>query len=225
MKLFGGIKDIANNIVIATKSKEFKDFKDKSLEIWIGTIGGPVSEQFIEAGKFIISVSDIIFWDKMKRFLLGTYIDYEAQINMSAKFSRDNEDWIDFTKRQIHILNEIDDDIKIDYYANCTRAFLLEMIDKPLYFKLATILKSTVREDLDYLAKNIDNKGQLPYNIYSLSLTQHGLVSVSYSSGYGGTGKRHQNFTPLAECVDKFAINFGSDRYTYGCLTELEKIL
>ena len=42
---------------------------------------------------------------------------------MSSKFTKDNSDYLKFVKRQIHLIDKMDADEKIDYYANLTRCF------------------------------------------------------------------------------------------------------
>lgn len=44
--------------------------------------------------------------------MFGTFGDYAEQVKMAGKFSEDNKDYERFVKRQIHLINEIDDDKK-----------------------------------------------------------------------------------------------------------------
>ena len=55
----------------------------------------------------------VLFWDKMQRYLFGTFRDYSDQVKMSAKFTNDNSDYEAFVKKQIHLINEMNDDKKI----------------------------------------------------------------------------------------------------------------
>lgn len=50
---------------------------------------------------------------KMQRHMFGTFRDYVEQVKMAGKFSEDNKDCERFVKRQIHLINEIDDDKKL----------------------------------------------------------------------------------------------------------------
>ena len=46
----------------------------------------------------------------MQRYMFGAFRDYAEQVKMAGKFSEDNKDYERFVKRQIHLINEIDDD-------------------------------------------------------------------------------------------------------------------
>ena len=88
-----------------------------------------VGKQVVSTAKLFFSLLDIVFWGQMHRFLVGAYSDFEYQLKMSIKF--DNYDKRkDFIKRQINIFNELDDDKKVDYFANLTQAVLPELIDQ-----------------------------------------------------------------------------------------------
>lgn len=52
---------------------------------------------------------------------------------MAAKFNDDNKKYNKFVKRLIHLLDQLDDDQKVDYFAALTRAFLLTDLDKYLF--------------------------------------------------------------------------------------------
>lgn len=40
----------------------------------------------------------ILFWDKMQRYMFGTFRDYAEQVKMAGKFSEDNKDYERFVK-------------------------------------------------------------------------------------------------------------------------------
>jgi len=225
-----GFCEIINSVIGFVKSKEVKAYAGESTENFASIIlsEDPVSigKQVVATGKLLFSIPDIIFWDKMQRFLSGVYVDYEAQLKMCRKFDND-EKYADFTKRQIHILNELDDDKKVDFFANLTQAVLLELIDLPLYFKLATVLKVTTREELDYLSANIKRRESV-IDVYMVSLLQNGLV-MKYDQGRGFWMDEPYNdtydFTSLAQCLDMFAIEFRNEqKYRYSGMTKLQDL-
>ena len=74
---------------------------------------------------------------------------------MSSKFTKDNSDYLKFVKRQIHLIDKMDADEKIDYYANLTRCFLLSDMDLALYYKLANFISICIPEELFYI-QNFD---------------------------------------------------------------------
>ena len=118
-----------------------------------------------------------LFWYKMKRYLTGTFHCYGDQVRMAAKFNGDNKDYYKFVKRLIHLLDQLDDDQKVDYFAALTRAFLLTDLDKYLFFKLSKYLEMCIPEELEFIR-------ELPYDYRSdntamiSSLYQYGLFTV-----------------------------------------------
>ena len=80
----------------------------------------------------------------MKRYLTGTFYSYGDQVKMAAKFNDDNKKYNKFVKRLIHLLDQLDDDQKVDYFAALTRAFLLTDLDKYLFFKLSKYLEMCI---------------------------------------------------------------------------------
>ena len=109
----------------------------------------------VEAAKavkeLVFHTPTVLFWDKMKRFLLGTFHSYEDQIKMAQKFNDDNEDYAAFVKRQIHLINALDDDTKVDYFAALTRSFLITDLNGGLYFKLCKFLSTCTPEELLFM--------------------------------------------------------------------------
>lgn len=118
-----------------------------------------------------------LFWNKMKRYLPGTFYYYGDQVKMAAKFNDDNKKYNKFVKRLIHFLNQLDDDQKVDYFASLTRAFLLTDLDIYLFFKLSKYLDICIPEELEFIR-------ELPYDYRSdntamiSSLYQYGLFTV-----------------------------------------------
>ena len=50
-----------------------------------------------------------------------------------------------------YLVDEIDEDEKIDYFAMLTRAFLLTTLERDMYFKLAKIITMCTSFELGYL--------------------------------------------------------------------------
>lgn len=116
----------------------------------------------------------VLFWDKMQRYLFGTFRDYSDQVKMSAKFTEDNSDYEAFVKKQIHLINEMNDDRKIDYFAMLTRCFLLTDMEDALYYKLARFINICTPEELEYI-KSFDYDRKSEINAVISSLYQYGL--------------------------------------------------
>ena len=71
---------------------------------------------------------------------------------MAGKFNYDNGDYEKFVKKQIHLINEINDDKKVDYFAQLTRCYLLTEMEDALFYKLARFLTLCTPEELDYIS-------------------------------------------------------------------------
>lgn len=133
----------------------------------------------IEATKdvkqLLFHIPTAIFWNKMRRFLLGTYRNYEEQLKMASHFNNDEKKYTEFVKKQIYLIDKIDDDMKIDYLALLTRCMLHNKMDVALYFKLAKFINQCTSYELDYMKKaNIDAK--MENNAMVSSLYQYGLL-------------------------------------------------
>lgn len=116
----------------------------------------------------------VLFWDKMQRYLFGAFRDYSDQVKMSAKFTEDNSEYEAFVKKQIHLINEMNDDRKIDYFAMLTRCFLLTDMEDALYYKLARFINICTPEELEYI-KSFDYDKKSEINAVISSLYQYGL--------------------------------------------------
>lgn len=102
--------------------------------------------------EMLYNMPNLLFWDKMKRFMYGSFSNYEEQMKMAQKFESDSDEYFKFVKKQVYLIDQIDDDEKVDYFACLTRAFLLEcIIEKSLYFKLAKYLVMCTADELDFL--------------------------------------------------------------------------
>lgn len=116
----------------------------------------------------------VLFWDKMQRYLFGTFKEYNDQVKMAEKFSEGNSDYKTFVKKQIHLVNEMNDDLKIDYFANLTRCYLLTDLEDALYYKLVRFISICTPEELEYIkAFGYNRKAEL--NAVISSLYQYGL--------------------------------------------------
>ena len=123
--------------------------------------------------KIIFHMPTLIFWDKMKRYLLGTFRSYEDQTKMSSKFNKDYSKYNAFVKQQIQIVNKLDDDQKVDFYASLTRCFLLSEFESELYFKLAKVISDLTCSELLFLQG-------ISYDYISENTT---MISLLYQNG------------------------------------------
>ena len=112
-----------------------------------GTLAGKDVKQIV------FHMPTVIFWNKIKRFLQGTYKDYEEQVKMASQFNNDNEKYAEFVKKQIYLIDKLEDDMKVDCFAILTRCLLLQEIEISLYFKLAQIINQCTPFELEYIRK------------------------------------------------------------------------
>lgn len=124
-----------------------KDLRDYSGDFFWDFIGMIVCSDSVAGAKSLVDVKNLVFniptllfWDKMKRFLFGTFHDYSEQVKLASKFNDSNKKYKEFTKKLIHLIDEIDDDTKVDFYSSLTRCFLLTDLNEQLYFKLSKFL-------------------------------------------------------------------------------------
>ena len=93
---------------------------------------------------------------------------------MDEKFCLGNGDYEKFVKKQIHLINEINDDKKVDFFAQLTRCYLLTDMEDALYYKLARFLTMCTPEELEYIAL-FDYEEKTALTAMVSSLYQYGL--------------------------------------------------
>lgn len=162
----------------------------------------------LEAAKnikeLIFHTPTVLFWDKMERFLFGTFHSYEDQIKMAQKFNGDSECYTAFVKRQIHLIDALDDDMKVDYFATLTRCFLMTDLDGGLYFKLCKFLSICTPEELLFVEQcTYDFKSKNTAIISSLF--QYGLLTQDDDSE---TGETYYILSDFAKALKQNSLNF-----------------
>ena len=151
---------------------------------------GALLDSSVDIKNLLFHTPTILFWDKMQRYMFGTFRDYTEQVKMAGKFNEDNKDYEKFVKRQIYLINEINDDKKVDYFAQLTRCYLLTEMENALYYKLAKFLVMCTPEELDYIAsfgyEETTNLAVMVSSLYQYGLSeqqekQHGGVDYVLS--------------------------------------------
>ena len=121
----------------------------------------------------------LVYWDKMWRYMNGVFRDPIDQIKMSEKFCDDNPRYEEFVRRQMNLINEINDDQKIDYFAALTRSFLYTGMDEVLYLKLAKFLTLCTPGELNFL-RDVCYKQKVANSMMASSVYQYGLLMIEY---------------------------------------------
>lgn len=170
------------------KSKDIREYSGDAFwniikAVVLGDIG-VLLDTTDDLKNILFHTPTVLFWDKMQRYLFGTFRDYSDQVKMSEKFTRYNKDYEIFVKKQIHLINEMNDDRKIDYFAMLTRCYLLTDMEDSLYHKLAHFINICTLEELEYI-KSFDYNRKSEINAIISSLYQYGLFDQEENE-YGG---------------------------------------
>ena len=136
------INEFISNVAGVIKDKDIQKLAVEGAEnLFLGLVAKDITAIPTVAKntkEIILSVPNIIFADKMYRFLTKAFSDYEMQIKFAARFNRDDPKYYDTVKKIVQIVDKIDFDEKIEWFANLTRAVCLECIDIDRYIKLST---------------------------------------------------------------------------------------
>lgn len=184
---------------------------------------GALLDSSVDIKNLLFHTPTILFWDKMQRYMFGTFRDYTEQVKMAGKFNEDNKDYEKFVKRQIYLINEINDDKKVDYFAQLTRCYLLTEMENALYYKLAKFLVMCTPEELDYIASfgyeettnlTVMVSSLYQYGLFEQQEKQHGGVdyvlsgfakalkynSLNFNEGISGRNRivSYSQITPLS---------------------------
>lgn len=126
------------------------------------------------AKDLIFSLPNVIYADKMYRFLTGAFSNYKEQLKFAARFDKDDRKYKETVKKQLQIIEKIDFDEKINIFANLTRAVSLELLDIDIYLRLSIAITNILYDDLIFLKEiydkeNIEENSMLS-NLYSYKL-------------------------------------------------------
>lgn len=173
-------QNISESLATLIKSDDIRNYaKNGVMDLIQAIFSGDVFQGLSAIKNFndlIFNIPNILFWEKMQKFLLNTFSDYdfEDQIKMIAKFEESYCKYSEFVKTQIHIIDKINDDKKIEYCAKLTRSLLLNNIDLTLYYKLIQIMDTCTVDELEFLKSN--KLERIEYNIRIYYLSTLGLV-------------------------------------------------
>ena len=171
----------------------------------------------------IFHMPTVLFWDKMQRFLFGTYKNWGEQIKMACRFNTENNRYADFVKKQIFLINEIDDDDKIDYYASLTRCLLVMEMELPLYFKLAKFLVLCTPYELEFI-KNTHVDIQHENSAIISTLYQYGLFEQAVNNT---TSEVYYKLSSFGQALKECSLNYEDENIqhthlSYSTLQPLE---
>lgn len=207
------LENVTNGIVAIINDCDIREIGKKSVLDFANFVVNkdPVSlvETIDDTRKFLWQIPNAIFWDKMHRFMIGTYSDYECQVKMCEKFQVDNKKAKEFIKKQIQIIEKLDFDCKVIWFSNLTRAFLLEFINEQEYFKLSFALRMISAEDIEYIKSLVDLEDVSENSVLNL-FYQHSLVKKHTPTTFKSISSKY-NISELGVKFIKYGIDFNGD--------------
>ena len=168
----------------------------------------------VKIGKNLISLPHLIhqeiFWNKFTKFVKGIKSDPSFEAKFATKIAN-AEDRAEYAKRIITILEKIEEEQKVDYIINATRALCWDQIDRSVYFRICRTIENVYIDDLNFVLKNYDDKEHFPEDMTVAELTSHGLMRQEiYDAGTldpNYVAKTHV-FTELGKLVYDNALNY-----------------
>lgn len=154
-------------------------------------------------GKFPFFIREQLFWTKIEAFLNGVFLSKNDRANLCTKLNKDGKEK-DNIRRLVEIIDRAETQKKIRYLINATRCLLTDSIDRLMYFRICHAITHTLEEDLEFLGKHIKEK-DLPYDTSVQGLLTSGLM---YQSVIDANQDQKYSFTPIAEYVDRCAVNY-----------------
>ena len=207
------LDDSTNKFAIILRNEDLQNYAGDAFYNLVKAVTihdtGAAVDGIKDVKDFVFYIPNALFWDKMQRYLFGTFKCYKEQVKMSSKFTKDNSDYLKFVKRQIHLIDKMDADEKIDCYANLTRCFLLSDMDLALYYKLANFISICIPEELSYI-QNFDYDKKADLNTMISSLYHYGLFD-QIECEQGGANYVLSDF---AKALKSSSLNFDEGFYT-----------
>ena len=186
-----------------------------SLPIEILANISPRIEKFKDSFETVCSVSDLILCEKLQRFfekLNKQDADFAKRVDWARHFSKDSKKYKENSRRLVHVINSMNDDDKIDVFANLTRAFLLNLIDLNMFWRLCSVLQNIYIEDVQDLYKFI--RGDISYrsitNIYALQY--HYLIVITNEFTHGALGG-NLHYAPTKIGLELIRCGYDYDNY------------
>ena len=168
----------------------------------------------VKVGKNLISLPHLIyhevFWNKFSKFVTGIKCDPNFEAKFATKIAN-AEDRSEYAKRIIAILEKIEEEHKVGYILNATRALCWDLIDRSAYFRICRAIENVYIDDLIFVLENFDEKKYFAENMTVAELTSNGLMRQEiFDSGNidpNYVAKTHV-FTELGKLVYDMALNY-----------------
>lgn len=194
------LNEFINNVATVIKDKDIQSLAVNGAEnLFIGFATKDISvipTVIKDTREIILSIPNVIFADKIYRFFTKAFSNYEQQVKFATKFEKDNPNYYDTVKKIVQIIDKIDFDEKVDWFANLTRAVSLECIDVDKYIRLSTAVSMLTVDDLKalkyYYGRNNEIENSTLSNYYSyglttkITLTTYGTLTSKHTLSISG---------------------------------------
>ena len=133
------------------------------------------------------NVRNALFYNKLEKFVNGMMSD-EALIKLADKLgTMDYDEKVNFNKRLIVSIEKIDEEEKIDYIVNASRAFTWDLITKDDFFRICLTIERCYFGDLKWTEKNYNKSFKSEGNTTIFELLNNGIMTIQTNSIYSGT--------------------------------------
>lgn len=159
-----------------------------------------------DAVKIALSVPNIIFADKLYRFFEKGFPNNKQKAKFVERLEKDNHKYEETVKIILQIIDKIDFNEKIDWFAYLTISFSSGCIDRDKYIKLSTAISMLMVDDLNAL-KQYYGKTNVPENSTLSNYYAYGLTTKIIPTGYGTSIAKHTLSTSGIELL-KYSIDY-----------------
>ena len=212
--------------------ENWKNYCGELFEDSIGALrGDPISllKMLKKIKKSPTALNDALYLHKFLIFYNGVNnIDEDPAetIKLSTALFDDPKTSEDNAMRLLGYIDKADSKMKIQYYINATRSFLLNMIGITAYYRILKAISETLLEDLQYLSKIALRTDILAGNISLLALARAGLALQNGQDGNKNVESQYYEVSSLGRMVDQYAISFEDDdrRKKYKNIFEIPKL-
>ena len=215
------LENQVNALVTILKDKDIQDYAGGAFWNLINAVLFKDKEAGVygiaNVKELIFNMPTALFWDKMERYLFGTFKCYNEQIKMAEKFNSDSAKYPEFVKKQIYLIDKIDDDLKIDYFADLTRCFLLTEMNADLYYKLANFINICTVEELNYV-KNFEYEKKTKIDVMIAALYQYGLFEQDNQN------ETRYGLSSFGMALKKDCLNFNDEIEGKDCVLSYEQM-
>lgn len=216
--------DNAKALSLWLRNHDIKEYAaDELTSVIAAALTNDPASEVVAIRKTITDVAHLptfIFWCKMEQFLRGTFHSFEDQVKMANKFDPTTDGYARFVAKLITVLDQIEDCEKVDFYANLSRAFLLECIkSETLFHKLAKFILICTYDELCFI-RDCPYEYAEPNSVMISALLQYGL----FEQGETVDGKTRYKLSGFAKALKQSSLNFNPELHGMKRITGYEDI-